>query len=291
VTDETADEPAVCVGDDVDDVAQPGDLGRLLHSQAHRVFRLAHDRFGQAHRGFPLVAIHHLLARDARENDLGAATEAFYTVRHDAADAQDEVGLRQQAISGDARAIFGAAEFVHQRLVLPIMLMNLEAAVELAQLEPQLVIGHAAMRALSSQELDVVVGRSGGGELRQDVWQDFRNGRAARGIINDDQHAVMRADGAVQDRSFIRQLKAGFEHARLVNIGQGLRPVHADQAIIGDFTRWDVSVVGVVELDAHGRSPLTADRLDLQPELLHISLERRQNFGASVSECHDVAVS
>ena len=83
VPDETADDLALVIGDEVGDVVKSDDARSFLHPQAHRIIGRAHHCLRHAQGRFPLITFLHLAPRHAGKSDLRAARKAFDPVRHD----------------------------------------------------------------------------------------------------------------------------------------------------------------------------------------------------------------
>jgi pyruvate dehydrogenase (quinone) len=83
IADETSDDLLLAIRDEVDDVAQAGEVRRLLHAQAHRVLGHAHYSLGQTLGRIPLVALLHLAPSHAGKGYLRASRKTFDAVRHD----------------------------------------------------------------------------------------------------------------------------------------------------------------------------------------------------------------
>src|SRR5207249_8806160 len=106
---------------------------------------------------------------------LRSARKAFDAMGHYRAEAEYEIGFRQQPVRSDARAVGGVAEVAQVRLVQPPVLMQREAAIVLAQLLPQLALRHRAVSAGRGKQGDLLVADAGCAQLLQHVGHDARD--------------------------------------------------------------------------------------------------------------------
>src|SRR5205085_8196646 len=92
-------------------------------------------------------------------------------------------------------------ELVQVRLVQPIVLLHLKAPIELAELLLQLRFGHLAVSTLRHQLSNLLVCNSRRLQLSDHALEQTRDGRAARPVVNEDEHAHRRSYSFAQVRS------------------------------------------------------------------------------------------
>src|SRR5262249_43925246 len=196
----------------VDDAVDPGQAPGLLGVQP-RLARLHPEAGRRTLR--PVPALTGLDARDAGDDQLGAAGEAGRRVRNDRADEDLQVRREDVAVEGDRGA---AARRPDRRAVVPGEVVRDLDQIEdcLSHLLEDVLAHHLAMVRDAEDDPDVVRADPALAELPEDVWQEPGALGRPREVVDDDGRGLLAA-GQVADAERPDRVAEGPGHALLAD--------------------------------------------------------------------------